>query len=463
MGKKDKEKMALERSRFIEGCARVNNIPEAKANTIFDLLEKFAGYGFNKSHSAAYALITYRTAFLKANYPVDFMAALLSNAVNDTDKISVFVAECQRMGIPILAPDVNRSQLKFAPEPIPAGATGIRFGLAAIKNVGEAAMETVIADRAANGQFATLEDFCARLDGRAVNKKILESLIRAGAMDFTQRDRAEMFARLDGVLAGATRSHRDRASGQAALFDEFLAAPTAAESPQMAVAFTPWTNAEKLAFEKELLGFYVTGHPLNPYRQVLTSGKYTPLAELSRLEDREDFKAAGSLVEVAKKFTKKDGKPFAVVTIEDLSGSAEAMVWNDAFVKCAKFLEPGRIVALAGRVDKRGEELRIIINEVTALKLPKGGGASTPLRLRFDLETMNAAELDEVRGWLTASPGEQPVEIEFRRADGLRLVIQAGPAFRVAMTPELASRLAPRLADAALRFTLLQKTDNGIL
>jgi DNA polymerase-3 subunit alpha len=449
MGKKDKEKMALERSRFIEGCARVNQIPEAKANTIFDLLEKFAGYGFNKSHSAAYALITYRTAFLKANYPVDFMAALLSNAVNDTDKISVFVAECQRMGIPILPPDVNRSQLKFAPEPIPEGTTGIRFGLAAIKNVGEAAMETVIADRTANGQFAALEDFCARLDGRAVNKKILESLIRAGAMDFTQRDRAEMFARLDGVLAGATRSHRDRASGQAALFDEFLAAPTAAESPQMAVAFTPWTNAEKLAFEKELLGFYVTGHPLNPYRQVLTSGKYTPLAELSRLEDREDFKAAGSLVEVAKKFTKKDGKPFAVVTIEDLSGSAEAMVWNDAFVKCAKFLEPGRIVALAGRVDKRGEELRIIINEVTALKLPKSSGASTPLRLRFDLETMNAAELDEVRGWLTASPGEQPVEIEFRRADGLRLVILAGPAFRVSMTPELASRLAPRLADAA--------------
>src|SRR3989440_5565399 len=175
MGKKDREKMAKERANFIEGCARENKIAEKKANTIFDLLEKFAGYGFNKSHSAAYGLISYQTAYLKANYPVEFMAALLSNEINNTDKISTFVGECKRMGIPILPPDVNRSGLKFSPEmwegpQRPDGDRGaptlnaIRYGLAAIKNVGQGAMELAIAERAERGEFSTLEDFCRRLD-----------------------------------------------------------------------------------------------------------------------------------------------------------------------------------------------------------------------------------------------------------------------------------------------------------
>src|SRR5213593_4874270 len=195
MGKKDKEKMAKERKNFIEGCARTNKIPEKKANAIFDLLEKFAGYGFNKSHSAAYGVISYQTAYLKSHYSVEFMAGLLSNEINNTEKISVFVGECKRMGISILPPDINKSGLKFTPETIAGigdagagitdpGYNAIRYGLAAIKNVGEAAMAMAIRERDERGEFSSLEDFCSRLDSRIANRKMLESLVKSGAFDF---------------------------------------------------------------------------------------------------------------------------------------------------------------------------------------------------------------------------------------------------------------------------------------
>src|SRR5205814_9082862 len=197
MGKKDKKTMAKERNNFIEGCARTNKISEKKANAIFNLLEKFAGYGFNKSHSAAYGVISYHTAYLKAHYPVEFMAGLLSNEINNTDKISVFVGECQRMGISILPPDINRSGLKFVPEmwegPQRPESTAIRYGLAAIKNVGESAMQMSIQERERAGDYTSLEDFCGRIGTRIANRKMLESLIKAGAFDFVGRDRAELF------------------------------------------------------------------------------------------------------------------------------------------------------------------------------------------------------------------------------------------------------------------------------
>src|SRR5881398_1437691 len=240
MGKKDKEKMAKERRNFIDGCARTNNIPEKKANAIFDLLEKFAGYGFNKSHSAAYGVISYHTSYLKAHYPVEFMAGLLSNEINNTDKISVFVGECKRMGISILPPDINKSGLKFTPEAVAGvvdagsatqpqaigvtdpGYGAIRYGLAAIKHVGEMAMETAIRERE-QGDFTSLEDFCARLDSRVANRKMLESLIKAGAFDFLGGDRSELFNCIDDALMASAAAQRDRIAGQVSLFDETTA------------------------------------------------------------------------------------------------------------------------------------------------------------------------------------------------------------------------------------------------
>ncbi|HEX4640514.1 MAG TPA: DNA polymerase III subunit alpha [Chthoniobacterales bacterium] len=454
MGKKDKEKMAKERANFIEGCARENKIPEKKANAIFDLLEKFAGYGFNKSHSAAYGLISYQTAYLKANYPVEFMAGLLSNEINNTDKISTFVGECKRMGIPILPPDVNRSSLKFTPEL--QGETGaIRYGLAAIKNVGEGAMEIAIKEREAGGEFSSLEDFCKRLDSRVANRKILENLIKCGAFDFLGRERAELFACIDESMAAAAASQRDRASGQVSLFDD-MPAPAPRPTSHRVI---PWTEHEKMSYEKELLGFYVTGHPLDAYANVLTEGKYQTITSLNELADRASFKIAGAIVQVEKKFTKKEGKPFAVVFLEDLTATLEVVLWNEVYTPVADRLVLGRVLAVHGTLDRRDDSLRAVAqrakilttaNNATAAPNESNGNGNgnghsetePPLILSFSPAT-TGEELRQVQTILAGSPGTRSVRLMLRRADGG--FVQMDPNLRINLTPELREKLGPWL------------------
>jgi DNA polymerase-3 subunit alpha len=473
MGKKDKEKMAKERSNFIEGCARTNQIPEKKANAIFDLLEKFAGYGFNKSHSAAYGLISYQTAYLKANYPVEFMAGLLSNEINNTDKISTFVGECKRMGIPILPPDVNRSGLKFTPErtaaavedrpsetsdgghrpPLEDEANAIRYGLAAIKNVGEGAMEVAIRERDAGGEFTSLEDFCRRLDPRVANRKILENLIRCGAFDFLGRERAELFACIDESLAAALASQKDRASGQVSLFDDL---PPAASKPATH-RIIPWTEHEKMSYEKELLGFYVTGHPLDAYAALLAGGKYQTIASLSELPDRASFRIGGAIVQVDKKFTKKEGKPFAVVWLEDLTSTLEVVLWNEVYTTVAEDLALGRVITIQGTLDRRDDSLRAVAQRAKVLapadaqvRLPNesngnGNGHAekeSPLVLSFSPAT-TGEELRQVQTILACSPGTRPVRLMLCRADGG--FVQLDPNLQIDLTPELREKLGPWL------------------
>ena len=456
MGKKDKEKMAKERRNFIEGCARTNKIPEKKANAIFDLLEKFAGYGFNKSHSAAYGVISYQTAFLKAHYPVEFMAGLLSNEINNTEKISVFVGECKRMGISILPPDINKSGLKFTPEtcegPQPADSRGaptlnaIRYGLAAIKNVGEAAMALAIRERDQRGEFNSLEDFCTRLDSRLANRKMLESLIKAGAFDFTGRDRAELFACIDESLNASAIAQRDRAAGQVSLFDEQTHAATAVRRQPI----KPWSEHEKLSYEKELLGFYVSGHPLDAYAAVFAAKKYRSIASLGELDDRAQFKIAGAIVEVEKKFTKKEGKPFAVLWLEDLMNVLEVVVWNEVYLKVSDILVPGRVIELKATLDRRDEMLRATAVEIKPLAAARSNGATersedtsqvSAICLRFSSAT-TGDELRQVRNILVSSPGRHLVQLLFDRGNGSSLRLDAGTEFRVNLTPDLAEKLS---------------------
>jgi DNA polymerase-3 subunit alpha len=448
MGKKDAVKMAKERKNFVEGCKRANDIDERKANEIFDLLEKFAGYGFNKSHSAAYGWITYQTAYLKAHHTVEFMAALLSNEVNNTDKISIFVAECRRLGIEILPPDVNRSGLKFLPE-LAGGKQGIRFGLAAIKNVGEGAMESAIAERERGGEFKSMEDFCQRLDSRKINKKVLESLVKCGAFDFTGEDRAAVFGAIDEALSASASSHRDRAAGQHSLFDALVDEESNAPGKRASSHnVPPWPAAEKLSYEKELLGFYVTGHPLDEYRAVLEGGKYKAISSLAEQEEKSTLQVAGALESVEKKFTKKDGKPFAIVMLEDLSGSIEIMIWGDVFAKCSQHLEKGKVVAITARLDKRDEAPRLVASEVKPVKAPVPGSAQAPaaveppLVLYFDCEQTTEDELVELKRTILQYPGTRPVHFEFARADGSRLRMGAGRQYRVSFQPELQEKLA---------------------
>src|SRR5881398_3520266 len=478
MGKKDKEKMAKERQNFIEGCARTNKIPEKKANAIFDLLEKFAGYGFNKSHSAAYGLISYHTAYLKAHYPVEFMSGLLSNEINNTEKISVFVGECKRMGIAILPPDVNRSGLKFIPEiqeepPRPNNHdtkaaprfNAIRYGLAAIKHVGTGAMEAAICERAQRGNFRSLEDFCSRLDSRIANRKMLESLIKGGAFDFLGRDRAELFARIDEALTASAVAQRDRVAGQVSLFDE-ATAPTTSRTRSI----TPWSEHEKLSYEKELLGFYVSGHPLDAYVDAFATKNYRTIASLGDLDDRASFKVAGALVQIEKKFTKREGKPFAVVWVEDLSGTLEVVLWNEVYMKVADALAPGRVVEIRGTLDKRDDTVRATAENVTMPTPEKTHEAAANKKsastfqdptvfLQFSSAT-TSNELREVREILASSPGPRPVQLLFDRAAGDSLRMNTGADFCIDLTRDLEERLSRWLIrpDPARRSVMVDST-----
>ena len=447
MSKKKAEEMARHRAKFVEGCARTNGIAHDRANEIFDLLEKFANYGFNKAHAAAYGIVAYRTAYLKANFPVEFMAAVLSNEVNNTDKIASFVGECRRMGIRILPPDVNRSGLKFQPED-KGGARGIRYGLSAIKNVGEGAVAGMVAERDRDGLFRSLEDFARRLDTRSVNRKTLESLVKAGAFDWTGERRWDLSARIERTLAGASSAQRDRESGQASLFGDevFLDAP-APTGPGPEELPAPWTKEEMMGSEKELLGFYVSGHPLDAYRRLFGRGRFRPLGELDALEsvarggDRPNGRPAphafaGLVVDAVTKYSKRNNRPFMAIVIEDFSGQAEMMLSGRAYDACHAVFVPGAVVALHGFVESSGDEdnprRQIIVQDARTLHRPKQEidvpGAYT---LVIDTFRARVGELDRIREILRAHPGDVAIHLLFQRPDGRELRLALDDAHRV--------------------------------
>ena len=436
MGKKDKEKMAKERKTFIAGCKEHNDIPEKKAEAIFDLLEKFADYGFNKSHSAAYSLISYRMCWLKAHYPVELMCAVLSNEVDDTDKISFYVDEAKRMGLAILPPDLNHSLLKFAPEEH-EGKMAIRFGLSGIKNVGEAAMGEAVVEREARGPFASMEDFAARMDPRAVNRKSMECLAKCGAFDFTGEERAQMVEDLEPVLAASAAAHRDRSAGQQSLFGaESLPNTARGGGRRRAQAFT---EAELLSFEKELLGFYVTAHPLDPYRESLENAKFTAVSALEEMDDRATVTVAGLLDAVEKKFTKASGKPCAFLTLEDFSGKLEVRVWSEAFEKFVAQLVPGKVVQITGRLDKRDDKPAVTATEIKPMA--PAAGHERPVVLRLPAGRSGRREMEEVRSAVLDFPGRRPLVLEFVARDGQTRRVLAGEHFKVGSEEKLRAAL----------------------
>jgi DNA polymerase-3 subunit alpha len=443
MGKKDKEKMAKERAGFIEGCKEANNIGEKLAGTIFDKIEMFAGYGFNKSHSACYGHISYWTAYMKANHSVEFMAALLSNEVNNTDKIAVFVNECHRMGLEILPPDLNNSLLRFAPE-MNAGKKAIRYGLAAIKNCGEAAMASAIRERDANGPYKSLEDFSSRLDSKVINKRILENLVKAGAVDWTGENRATMFSRLEQVVASASSAQRDKASGQSSLFDAMdFAPPAPAKNAAVTNALEEWSKDDRLAHEKELLGFYVTGHPLDKFRGVLDSDKYNRIGLIDEIEledPRARYPIAGMIRSIESRMTKA-GKAFGILTIEDFTGSCEVMLWSESYLPArdSGILIPGNIIRLkvAIQLDDRTGGRRLTGSDIAELKPKKANNGKGPLELLLLTQRHTAKDLEEIHYHITGHPGPTPLILHFQNSAGKRLSLQPSETYHVKRSPEL--------------------------
>ena len=435
MGKKDAKKMEEERARFVEGCGRINKIPPKIADAIFGFIAEFANYGFNKSHSAAYGWISYQTAFLKTHYPLEFMSALLTFDAGTTERLAEVIGECRRMEIAIRPPDINSSDLKFTPQ---EDAKAIRFGLGSVKNVGAGAMESAIAEREKNGPFKSLEDFCSRLDSRTVNRKILESLVKCGAFDPFGKFRSQLFAEIESAMGAAASVQRDRASGQVSLFGD-LDMPSDKGASSHAPKIEPWPQQEMLAYEKELLGYYISGHPLDQFAGHFDSGKFSTIAQVLQAEESGTFKLAGLLSTVEKKFTKKDGKPFGVLLLEDFTGSLEITAWDDVFTKNAALLVPGSVIAVNTRAARREDSVRATATSVAALK-PKA--SLKPVRIRLAREKMREADLSRILESVKRHPGPRPLFLEFVRPDGSAFEVAAGEEFTVSDERELIEELS---------------------
>ncbi|HEX7618500.1 MAG TPA: DNA polymerase III subunit alpha, partial [Verrucomicrobiae bacterium] len=334
MGKKKVEEMQKQREKFVKGCAEKNKIPAAKANQVFDLLEKFAGYGFNKSHAAAYAIVAYQTAYLKANHPVEFFCAMMTNDMADTAKLTQYIAEARGFGIEVLQPDVNESGVFFAPA---RDGKAIRFGLAAIKGVGEGAVEAILKARNEGGKFKTLAELCERVDGRSLGRKTLEALIKTGACDCFGQTRSTLFAQIERTLARAASILSDKQKGQSSLFGALE--EKAPPMPEGISNLPEWPQHELLAHEKELLGFYVTGHPLTPFAPILEKYALANTAKLAELPNRSLTRIGGLIAAVQHGISKKSGKPYSMVTLEDLEGSVQILVMNENYDKFRPLLE----------------------------------------------------------------------------------------------------------------------------
>ncbi|MDI7246681.1 MAG: DNA polymerase III subunit alpha [Bacillota bacterium] len=358
MGKKKPEVLAAQREKFMEG-ARKRGVDDDTATQIFDLMEFFSGYGFNKSHSAAYAMISYRTAWLKVHYPVEFMAALLTSVTGASEKVAFYVDACRQKGIEVLPPDINESLEDFT-----AVGGRIRFGLAAVKNVGRGAVQAIIEARGRGGRFRSLADFCDRVDLREVNKKVVESLIRCGAFDSVGGKRSALLAVLDATYDAASAGRREREKGQASFFDLFEEKGEFAASEVPLPSVPEFGEKERLAMEKELLGLYVSGHPLEGIASKLRAHVSAQVATLVDHADGDEVSIGGIITAFRKIVTKSTGQPMAFFTLEDLTGAVEVVVFPRTYEECFRFIGEDAIVLVQGRLDMKEEGAKVLANTV---------------------------------------------------------------------------------------------------
>jgi len=442
MGKKKQKEMDAMRPPFLKG-ARERGIPEKEAQKIFEMMAQFAGYGFNKSHSAAYALIAYRTAYLKTHYPLQFMAALLTVEKEVTDNVVKYVNECREMGIPVHPPDVNRSGLDFMVE-----GDSIRFGLGAIKNVGDGTIETILAARERVGSFSSLSRLCHEVDSRSMNRKALESLIKSGALDPFGSSRAALMRSLDACVAGAQKEVRDRAAGQASLFGGFAARPEPA--PSFAPDGDEWTSRERLASEKETLGFYVSGHPLLEHRSALESLRGISVRGLSQEVSGRSVHLGGMVAALKKRKTRR-GDWMAVFNLEDLEGSVEVVVFPELFRSCQDRLENDAALVVKGKAELEDGHWRIIAEEISPLAGAAERGASRVV-LDVNASGLQIDRVARIRSLLQDHPGKCPVEIRLTQPGGFRLTLRPESGLRVGPDPSLTAALEQILGKGSVLF-----------
>jgi len=409
MSKKNPVEMEKMRKDFVEGCQRTNRLREDLANKIFDLIDYFSGYGFNRSHSAAYALITYRTAYLKANHPVEFMAALLTSEKDNTDKVVEYVKEAEAMGLRVLAPCINQSIAQFDV----VDQKTIRFGLLAIKNVGRTAIESMIENRPAasplgeqSGPYASLYDFCERVDLRLVNRKVIESLIKCGAFDGLKLYRAQLMAMVDQAIDLGTKKQREKATGQFSFFDMGGGDQGGFRKEE----FTPtsikeWPPTQVLFYEKETLGFYMSGHPLSYYQVEVKGFTDYSIRDLKKVVEGQEVKMVGLIKTVKLTTTKKSNERMAILTVEDREDECEALAFPSTYPHVAGILKEGQVVLLKGRVSFREETLKIVVTDVKPIEEIYKAVKS----ISVDLSSLDEKDLTRLKEKLSSFPGRIPV------------------------------------------------------
>jgi DNA polymerase-3 subunit alpha len=439
IGKKIHALMASLKDKFLAGAAASGTIP-AVAEQLWKDMEQSQDYSFNKAHSACYALIAYRTAWLKANYPQEYMAALISSVMSTKDRVPFYVNACHDLGIEVLPPDVNTSQVDFA---VVEGK--IRFGLNAVKNVGEAACQAIVAARETGGPFESIWDFTERVDPQVVNKRALESLVKSGALDSTGAPRKGLVEVLDQALSWGGSEHEARSSGQGSIFD--LVVDEGAERPRhhAPIPAGEYEKAELLRLEKETLGLWISEHPLADVAAELKRKCDRALGDLERCRDGE-IVTVGGIVSAVKQLTTKKGDPMVFLRLDDLSGSTEAVVFNSVYAASRELCETDRVLVLKGRVDHKEGESKLIAMEVTefAAYVPP-----TEVRLKVDARKAPAGVLRELGHVVRDYPGEAKVVLALDTSEGPRM-LEFGPEYRVAPVPDFYAEVKALLGEAAV-------------
>jgi len=420
MGKKKPEEMAAQRERFVQGAVE-RGYPQKKVVHIFDLMEQFAGYGFNKSHSAAYALLAYHTAYLKTHYAVEFMAALLTSMTGSTDDVVKYINECREMGIPVEPPDINVSDANFTPH-----GKAIRFGLAAVKNVGHNAIDSIIAARKELGRFQSIFEFCEKVDLRLLNKRVIESLIKSGAMD-SLGGRSQLMAVLDRAMERAQKTQRDAESGQHGLFGVFDEQPAQHANNDKLPEVPDWDEHQRLAAEKEILGFFITGHPLEKYRDKLLDFSALSTEAISGMKSStsKDEICAGGLISNLRVLKSRKGELYAQATLEDISGAVDMLVFPEAYRRLGDKLRTEAPVLVRGGVRvEEGSNPKLTVSDLTPLdqaqpKLPHA------LRIRVPLETATESTIDSLYQLCRERRGEAKLLFDLERAGDFMVVMEA--------------------------------------
>ncbi|MFA4992201.1 MAG: DNA polymerase III subunit alpha [Candidatus Omnitrophota bacterium] len=439
IGKKTPEIMDQQRKAFIEGAVK-NRVEKRIAEKIFSLIEHFAGYGFNKSHSAAYAMISYRTAYLKANFPVEFMTALLTSEKDNTDKIVEYIDEAERMNMKILPPDANESFANFTM----IGRDSIRFGLNAVKNVGELAVESIIEARKDSGNFKTLFDFCERIDSRLVNKKVLESLIKCGAFDGFGLRRSQLMAIMDKAMETADSINKEKSKGQMVFFKE-------SGSSHQIPDIKEWPESQLLTFEKDMLGFYITGHPLAKYEKVLKEYSTAASGKLKDLEDSQKVWFGGIINKIKNTVTKRTGERMAIMMMEDLEGSCEVLVFPNAYKNVYKNIRPNAVVFVNGRLNLKEERPKIIVEEIIPIEEVRRKFTQA---VSIDLISvgMDDGMLGQLRDVFGRHQGNIPVYLNIATKTNGAYKMLVDRSLFVTPTNELASELETIVGKERIRF-----------